>query len=357
MRIHLIVALAPLVAKVLGENFEKSTTMPRPSRLSLELLETFVALADNDGDATVAAERLKINQPSVSKRLAALRRVTGERIGQPWLVRKGKRWRLTPEGQRVCAVVADMVRRYEQLERFVASGAEGWPEVSVACGQQAASSFVRVAIEQLLRDNPAVRVHLSTPRGRVRIEGVAAGQFDLAVVTDSPAAIRKFARREMFIERLFDDHFVLAASPPAKSDWGAAWRKLPEDKVVVASELLGFPFILPEADASRREQFDDWCLRATGKTLNVVLAAGGWQTILEFVASGVGVGLVPASAVELFRGSRGRLTTRPLDPAEFPPDAVRLIARKAHGKEEPDLSNLGKQLADLLRQQAQQERR
>src|ERR1043165_3349175 len=168
--------------------------MPRPSRLSLELLETFVALAEHDGDATYAAEHLGINQPSVSKRLSALRRLTAERIGQPWLVRKGKRWRLTAEGQRVRAQVADMIRRYEELERFVASGAEGQPILSIACGQQAANGFVQAAIEQLLRDNPQVHIQLSTPRGRTRIRGVAAGQFDLAVVTDSPSAIRHVAQ-------------------------------------------------------------------------------------------------------------------------------------------------------------------
>src|ERR1700722_1366279 len=111
--------------------------MPRPSRLSLELLETFVALADHEGDASRVAEQLDINQPSVSKRLAAIRRLTGERTGQPWLIRKGKRWRLTPEGQRVRAIVTDMVRRYQQMERFIAGGAEGKAVVSIACGQQA----------------------------------------------------------------------------------------------------------------------------------------------------------------------------------------------------------------------------
>ena len=326
--------------------------MPRPSRLSLELLETFVALADHDGDATHTAEYLGINQPSVSKRLAALRRLTSERIGQPWLVRKGKRWRLTPEGQRVRLVVADMVRRYEQLERFVASGAEGGPLVSIACGQQAATGFVRRAIEQFLRKSPEAHVRLSTPRGRARIEGVAAGQFDLAVVTDSPATIRKVARREMYVEQLFNDHFVLAANPPVKTNWGQHWQNLPTDQPALASALLDLPFILPEPDAARRQQFEDWCYRATQKTFKVKLEAGGWQTILEFVESGLGVGLVPQSAVEMFRErSRCKLTTRPLDPAEFPPDAVRLIARKAHGKEEPDLTGLGKTIAAFLRGQ------
>lgn len=327
--------------------------MPRPSRLSLELLETFVALADNDGDATQAAETLGINQPSVSKRLSALRRLTSVRIGQPWLMRTGKRWRLTPEGQRVRIVVADMVQRYEQLDRFVASGSESGPIVSIACGQQAVNGFVRSAVEQFLRETPQSRVRLSTVRGRLRIEGVAAGQFDLAIVTDSPGAIRKYARREMFIENLFDDHFVLAAHAPATTDWGRRWRDLSVDKPVAAAELLDLPFILPEPDSSRRAQFDDWCYRATRatqKTLNVKLEVGGWQTILEFAESGLGIGLVPQSAVELFRQrSRCRLTIRPLDPGEFPPDAVRLIARKAHGREEPDLTDPGKTMAAFLR--------
>jgi hypothetical protein len=42
---------------------------------------------------------------------------------------------------------------------------------------------------------------------------------------------------------------------------------------------------------------------------------------------------------------------RPLDPAELPPDAVRIIARKAHGKEEPDLTELGKTVLTLWREQ------
>jgi len=314
------------------------------------LLETFVVLAENEGDATRAAEELRINQPSVSKRLSALRRQTSERTSQSWLIRKGKRWQLTAEGQRVRVVVTDMIRRYEQLERFVSSGAEGKAIASIACGQQAASGFVRAAVERLLQEHPECRVRLSTPRGRTRIEGVAGGQFDLAIVTDTPTTIRKVARREMYVESLFDDHFVLAANPPAKSDWRRRWQELPEERPVAASQLLELPFILPEPDASRREQFDDWCYRGAGKTLQANLEVGGWQTILEFVESGLGIGFVPQSAVEVFQQRTHRkLSIRPLDPSEFPPDAVRLIARKAHGKEEPDLTEIGKLVVGILR--------
>jgi LysR family positive regulator for ilvC len=323
--------------------------MPRPHRLSLELLETFVVLSENDGDASRAAEQLGVNQPSMSKRLAVLRHATRERVGQPWLVRNGKRWRLTPEGQRVRVLVTDMVRRYEQLERFVASGAEGKPAISIACGQQAANSFVGAAVEQLLREGPPCRVRLSTPRGKARIEGVAGGQFDLAIVTDSPAAVRKIARREMFIQAIQQDSFVLAANPAPRSAWGSAWSQLPADVPVAAADLLELPLILPEPDASRRRQFENWCYRATGRTPEVVLEAGGWQTILDFASAGSGVGLVPMSSVDQFRNrSRRKLTLRQLDSQEFPPDPVYLITRKTHGKEEADLTESGTHLLNLL---------
>jgi DNA-binding transcriptional LysR family regulator len=323
--------------------------------LSLELLETFVALAENGGDATRAAEQLRINQPSVSKRLSALRRLTSDRTRQSWLIRKGKRWQLTPEGQRVRVVVTDMIRRYEQLERFVSSGVEGKAIASIACGQQAAIGFVRASVERLLQEHPECRVRLSTPKGRTRIEGVAGGQFDLAIVTDSPTTIRKVAGREMYVEALYDDHFVLAANPAAKSAWRRQWQDLPEETPVVASRLLALPFILPEPDVSRREQFDDWCFRAAGKTLQANLEVGGWQTILEFVEAGLGIGLVPQSAVDVFQQRTHRkLSTRRLNPADFPPDAVRLIARKAHGKDEPDLSDLARDLVGFLKEKVRQ---
>lgn len=323
--------------------------MPRPEHLSLDLLQTFALIADLDGDATTAAERLGITQPSISKRLTALRRLTSDPDRQPWLRLKGKRWRLTAEGQRVRGVVTDLVRRYELMERFVASEREGKPVVSIACGQQAARGFVQTAIKKFLKENPECRVRISTPRGKARIEGVAGGQFDLAIVTDSPATIHQHARREMFIETLLEDRFVLAANPPLNSDWRKKWNRLPTDRPMSASELLDMPFILPEPDASRRQQFDEWCFQATRKTLDVILETGGWEAMLDYADAGVGVALVTESAVAAYgeHGAR-KLTTRELEEREFPPDAVRLIARKVHGKEEPELTDLGNRLRHLL---------
>ena len=79
--------------------------MPRPEHIPLELLQTFACIADLEGDATSTANELQVSQPTISKRLSALRRLTSSPDRQPWLLLKGKRWKLTAEGQRVRGVV------------------------------------------------------------------------------------------------------------------------------------------------------------------------------------------------------------------------------------------------------------
>jgi len=105
--------------------------------LPLELLETFAVIAELDGNATLAAERLSHR---AAEYFEAPRRSSpcNEPSRRPaWLFLKGRRWHLTTEGQRVREVVADLVRRYEQMERFVANGNDGKALLVVACGQQA----------------------------------------------------------------------------------------------------------------------------------------------------------------------------------------------------------------------------
>ncbi|MCA9086351.1 MAG: LysR family transcriptional regulator [Planctomycetaceae bacterium] len=297
--------------------------------IPLDLLQTFVQVVRCGGNAAEAAGELQISQPTMSKRLSALRRLTSEPVGEPWLMLVGKRWKLTEEGQRVVNAVTDVVQRYDQLHSFVAASCDERPAITIACGQHAAAGFVQTAVKQFLKQHSDVRLRLATPRGKARIEGVAAGIYDMAVVTDSPATIRRLARMDLQIEDLFDDHFVLAANPSAGSPWKAAWNALPSDRPVAAKNLFELPFLLPEPDSSRRRQFDHWTFKATGRVLNVVLECGGWQTIIRFAASGLGVGLVPVSALQTLPALlRTKLAVRSLRPTDFPPDAVRLITRR-----------------------------
>lgn len=318
--------------------------------LPIELLRTFTCIVKLDGDAAAAAAQLRISQPSISKRLTALRRETTGTDRPPWLILKGRRWLLSPEGERVYRVVADLVRQYEQMMEYIAGSRPQKSVVTLACGQSAALGFVRTAVQQFLHHGPTCQVRLSMPRGQARIEGVAGGQFDLAIVTDGPATIATIARREMFIQDLYADSLLLAGHPPASAAWAKTWHALPTGRPVTAAHVIDFPFLLPEPDATRRKQFDEWCLQATGRTVNVVLETGGWHAILDYVNEGLGVGLVSASAVTAYREQRpnSKLSVRSLDPKTFPADSVRLIARKLHGRDEPDLTAPAARLQQYL---------
>jgi len=325
----------------------------------LELMQTFVKIVEHEGDATTAAQELGISQPSISRRLSALRDIVGDAEDRPWLILKGKRWLLTPGGERVRGVIADLVRKYEQVEQFIAESQAAKPTVSIACGQTAAGGFVRLAIERLAEKNPDVRVRLSTPRGKARIEGVAGGQFDLAIVTDDEATIRDVAGIDLHIEPLQADRFVVAANPSAKSTWAKAWESLPVRRPLTAKDLGDLPMILPEPDASRRQQFDSWFKRSAGRVPKVVLEVGGWQNLLRFVQSGMGVGFATESAVHSIESSKpGRQGTKPilsmrmLDEQDFPPDQIRLIARKQQGHDTPDLSTSAYDLYEFLKDQS-----
>jgi DNA-binding transcriptional LysR family regulator len=90
----------------------------------------------------------------------------------------------------------------------------------------------------------------------------------------------------------------------------------------------------------------------------VAFEVGGWQNLLRFAQSGMGVGFATESAVQSMerfqlgrQGHKPSLAMRMLDEADFPPDQIRLIARKRQGHNTPDLSASAKTLFDLLRTQ------
>lgn len=319
--------------------------MPRPLTLSVELLRTFVMVVRSKGDAMEVARQLKINQPSMSKRLKALQ-TPGPLLSKPWLRREGKTWLLTEEGDKVLPAVEELLQRYDQLLTFT-HPCEAQTSVSFGCGRQFATSVGLEASNQFRKEFPDVRLHISTLRGNQRVEGVANGSLDLAAVTHTDAEVKNLARRRLYSKRLTEDRLVLAWAKDLKADWKDRVAALPATKVS-HTKLPGIPLILPERDAFIRQAFDD-VLYEKDKLgeIDVVLEIGGWSTILEYVRRGVGVGVVTESAV----AGEKNLVVRPLATGknEFQPVQIRLIARLRNQQtNEPDLSPEALRFHDLL---------
>jgi len=319
--------------------------MPRPVTLTPELLNTFTTLVEQNGDASATAALLGINQPSMSKRLAYFQHV-GKLIRKPWLERRGKTWLLTEEGRRVLPVVEDLLRRYDHMLAFV-KGAR-LPGLLFACGREAADTFVLEAVRRLHERHPEAVYQVLEIRGSQRIEGVASGLLDLALVTHDPVQIAELARHcSMHVEELREDPLVLACG--RHTPWAEDFAALTDGRVSAAA-MTRFPLILPEPTAGLRKGLDER-LRAAGVQgkLPTVLEVGGWSTILGYTNAGLGVGLLPRSVAS----DRGKdLVLRAPLVSLLPRNVVRLICRKRPGTEELDLTEMARLFRELLVQTA-----
>jgi DNA-binding transcriptional LysR family regulator len=319
--------------------------MARSVSLSFELLQTFVALIRCDGDAARAMRELLINQPTMSKRLRYVQHA-GPLLEQPWVVRRGKTWELTDEGQKVWPAVAELVDRYQTLHTFVERGGApaGTAPVHFACGQQVAGSLVRRALREFRKRHADARLRISTLRGQSRIEGVSNGSLDLAIVTHDEPSILEIARRTLHVEPLASYRLALVCASGTR--WESKLRSLPKSGAPPGA-LCDFPLILPEPDAGIRKRLDE-VLRSRGlvNKLEITVEIGGWGTIIEYVRDGVGVAVVSESALE----ERSGLAVRPLDRTAFSPIAAKLICRRTAGSGDGlDLSDLASDWRRCLR--------
>jgi DNA-binding transcriptional LysR family regulator len=304
-----------------------------------------VTLVRVDGSVARTAELLDINEASVSKRIKPLHEGAPPTMPRPWLQKDGKRFRLTDEGRLMLPAAEDQLKRWEHFVAFIEAGRLA--QLSVGCGQEAVTGILFDAVRLLRRDHPDLALRISTPRGKARIEAVAAGLLDLALVSHDEAQIDRIARRPMFIERLTDDPLRLACGP--KTRFSSAFAELPE-KGVRATALAAFPLILPEADAGLRQQIDRKLFEAgVLHKLSIAMEIGGWQAQLAYLREGLGVGLLPASV--LARHGKG-LLTKPLAAELAPAHRLRLICRAQPETHAAELSEPGQALRRALHEAA-----
>lgn len=326
--------------------------------LPLELLQTFVLIAERDGDAAEAGRILGISQPSMSRRIAALREKAVSLGGQPWLLLKGKKWLVTADGQRVLGVVTDLLRRFEQAERFIAETSKAPAVLSVACDQGQAVGLVGKAVEAFLRQPKHPRVRLAAPPSKARIEGVAAGQFDFALVTEDPVTIFEYARVELYIEDLFLDRFLAVTKPSYFPEWKKTWDSLPTRRPLRAADLVGVPLVLPEAGSHQRRMIEEWYHRNVGLAPEIAVEVDSPEAVLRFALAGTGVGIVTKQSLENFLveykpTERERIlkAARKLSEDDFPPETVRLVARRLYGRNAPDLRPEAQELLGKILEQ------
>lgn len=262
--------------------------------ISLRQLTCLVAVADH-GSISAAAQALDVAQPTVSHQLKMLEDLIGHRL----VDRSARGISVRAEGQMV-------VDRARAILRDVASLADDLVDIRTIHGevrlgmiQTASASHFPFVYRRMMTLYPDVHLIVAEGRSMDLVEKVRHGDLDLAVIT------LPIIYTDIDIVPLWREELVLIDSPTSV---------LAEEPIGVKM-LGGYPFIGLDAGTGLQRNvlalFHEYGIQP-----RIIFQATSIATVIGFVASGMGISIVPNQAARVF-ADVGQVVVRHLNPTAF----------------------------------------
>jgi DNA-binding transcriptional LysR family regulator len=270
--------------------------------LSMRALECLVAIVDH-GSLTKAATVLHMSQPALSHQIAAIER----EVGTPVIERLPRGIRPTAAG---LAVAAEARLALAAADRAVAAGkrvgAGTGGRIRIACAETMTAWVLVPVLRGWRRRYPDVELDLKEYTSADKmLEVLAAGERDI-IVGPRPTSTDEHT------EVLGSEENVVIASPEHRFANLAA---------VPLPELSGESFVHYNPGNGYGVWVDQLAARRGVVLPQPVLRTGSPRTAAQLAAAGMGVTIVPFSALI----PRPDATVRSLDPPEFR-DVVAIVA-------------------------------
>jgi len=247
------------------------------TNFSLRQLRYAIAVAQT-GHFGRAAELCAITQPALSQQIQALEALCGMALFD----RLARGVRLTPFGREFIDLAQEVVERAERLSSLAERHA-GRPARALRFGliPTVAPYLLPDMFPALTEGLPGVAFAISENRTDALLAALADGTLDLALIATEP----KPGGPRLVVEPLFHDDFLLAT---------AVDDETPEP-VPLATMDTSRMLLLDEGHC-----FRDQALAACGLSADSArtFAATSLSTIVEFVANGQGITLLPAIALK-----------------------------------------------------------
>jgi DNA-binding transcriptional LysR family regulator len=240
-------------------------------------LRLFVAVAEAR-NLTRGAERVHLAASSASHRM----RLLEESIGTPLLIREARGVRLTRAGEALLRHSRQVFAQLEQMHADLSPYAKGVRgHVGMWANTHATHTFLPDSLAAFLRRHPQVSIRLEEHTSPEVVMAVARGEVEVGVVAESVEG----AEVELIPYRA--DRLVLIA---------------PLDHPVATRErtpfidVLDYPFVMLHS-GSAIHTFTMNAAAALGRHLEVRIQVRSFEAVCRMVGAGVGLGLVPRSAV------------------------------------------------------------
>jgi DNA-binding transcriptional LysR family regulator len=248
--------------------------------MRLEVIEEFIVLAREQNFGR-AANELNVSTSGLSRHIAELER----EVGTPLLTRGKDGVLPTPAGSAYldeCQGSIRQLRRAEHVARRIATSEQS--RLRIGHTNSTGSDIVVAAITAFSLDHPAVTIHLVEGSSAEHIEALVDRTLDIALL-HPPVHHERIEEEEVRRETV---GVVLPATH----------RLAGKNTADLADE--SFALIPHAADPGTNTRLLDVCRRA-GFTPRTVHTATTNEAIIQLVAAGIGVGLLPLATAKHHR--------------------------------------------------------
>lgn len=227
-----------------------------------------------------ASEELFLSQPALSKKIQRLE----QKVGGTLFTRTRRKVALTEAGRVLQPKATKLLEELESaLAQTRAAGEGRAGALRIGFGIASVSEILPRTILRFRRSYPAVELQMRDMSSPSQIRALLDGSLDVGILR------LPIAHPELVNVPLFREHLVLVSSAvvPCKQREGLRGCR-------------DMPFIFLSRSVS--ETFHDHALslcRSAGFTPKIVQEASEMFTILNLVRAGIGVSLVPSSAVRI----------------------------------------------------------
>jgi LysR family hydrogen peroxide-inducible transcriptional activator len=244
--------------------------------ISLKQMRYAVAISES-GHFGRAAKACNISQPALSQQVQAIE----DLCGTPLFDRLKSGVRPTPFGMEFVARARLVLESADALAAFTL-GHSGQPDRPIRFGLiPTVAPYLLPAIFPALTSLPGLDFTVSENRTEALIAGLVDGSLDVALIgTEAPRHGPRLVSRP-----LFEDDFVLATSRDEVTSAPVSLASLAPERILLLDEGHCF-----------RDQTIAAC-RLGGDPGARTFAATSLSTIVEFVANGLGVTLLPRIAL------------------------------------------------------------
>ncbi|MGW2178855.1 hydrogen peroxide-inducible genes activator [Streptomyces sp. NPDC001732] len=263
----------------------------RPKQPSLSQLRAFVAVAEylHFRDAAAA---IGMSQPALSGAVSALE----EALGVQLIERTTRKVLLSPAGERLAGRARAVLEAVgELMEEAEAVRAPFTGVLRLGVIPTVAPYLLPTVLRLVHERYPELDLQVHEEQTSSLLEGLAAGRLDLLLLA-VPLGVPGVTELP-----LFDEDFVLVME---RDHWLGGRADIPREA------LRELPLLLLDEGHCLRDQALDIC-REAGRTEGapVTTTAAGLSTLVQLVAGGLGVTLLPRTAVPVETGRNDALAT------------------------------------------------